>query len=35
MLALKRRLELLTSLPNAKLEKTMLQSTARDMAHGD
>jgi hypothetical protein len=35
MLALKRRLELLTSLPDAKLEKTMLQSTARDMAHGD
>lgn len=30
--ALKRRLELLTSLPAAKLEKTMLQSTARDMA---
>lgn len=30
--ALKRRLELLISLPAAKLEKTMLQSTARDMA---
>jgi protein-tyrosine-phosphatase len=30
--ALKRRLELLISLPVAKLEKTMLQSTARDMA---
>jgi protein-tyrosine-phosphatase len=30
--ALKRRLELLVSLPAAKLEKTMLQSTARDMA---
>ncbi|MBP6006350.1 MAG: arsenate reductase ArsC [Rhodoferax sp.] len=30
--ALKRQLELLTSLPAAKLEKTMLQSTARDMA---
>jgi protein-tyrosine-phosphatase len=31
--ALKRRLELLTSLPAAKLEKTMLQSTARGMAN--
>jgi len=30
--ALKRRLELLISLPEAKLEKTMLQSTARDLA---
>jgi len=30
--ALKRRLELLISLPAAKLEKTMLQSTARDLA---
>lgn len=30
--ALKRRLELLTSLPAVKLEKTMLQSTARDLA---
>jgi protein-tyrosine-phosphatase len=29
--ALKRRLELLISLPVAKLEKTMLQSTARDL----
>jgi protein-tyrosine-phosphatase len=34
MLALKRRLELLVSLPSAKLEKTMLQNTARDMAKG-
>lgn len=32
MLALKRRLELMVSLPAAKLEKNMLQSTARDMA---
>ena len=32
--ALKRRLELLTSLPPAKLEKTLLQSTARDLARG-
>jgi protein-tyrosine-phosphatase len=32
LLALKRRLELLVSLPAAKLEKTMLQSTAREMA---
>ena len=32
LLALKRRLELLVSLPAAKLEKTMLQSSARDMA---
>ncbi|MDI1247138.1 MAG: arsenate reductase ArsC [Rhodoferax sp.] len=32
MLALKRRLELLTSLPASKLEKTMLQSTARSLA---
>ena len=31
MLALKRRLELMVSLPAAKLEKTMLQSTVRDM----
>ena len=30
--ALKRRLELLVSLPTAKLEKTMLQTTARDLA---
>jgi protein-tyrosine-phosphatase len=30
--ALKRRLDILISLPAAKLEKTMLQSTARDMA---
>ncbi len=30
--ALHRRLELMTSLPPAKLEKTMLQSTARDLA---
>ena len=30
--ALKRRLELLTSLPVAKLEKTLLQSSARDLA---
>ncbi|NMM18634.1 MAG: arsenate reductase ArsC [Rhodoferax sp.] len=29
--ALKRRLELLTSLPAAKLEKTLLQSSARDL----
>ncbi|MBE0474015.1 arsenate reductase ArsC [Rhodoferax sp.] len=34
MLAIKRRLELLVSLPASKLEKTMLQSTARDMARG-
>ena len=32
LLALKRRLELLVSLPAAKLEKTMLQSSARAMA---
>ncbi|MCF8160875.1 MAG: arsenate reductase ArsC [Polaromonas sp.] len=32
LLALKRRMELLVSLPAAKLEKTMLQNTARDMA---
>jgi protein-tyrosine-phosphatase len=32
LLALKRRLELLTSLPHAKLEKTLLQGTARDLA---
>ena len=32
LLALKRRLELLVSLPDSKLEKTMLQTTARDMA---
>ena len=32
--ALKRRLELLTSLPPAKLEKALLQSTARDLAQG-
>ncbi|MCM2295191.1 arsenate reductase ArsC [Rhodoferax sp.] len=31
MLALKRRLELMVSLPATKLEKTMLQSTVRDM----
>ena len=30
--ALKRRLELLVNLPTAKLEKTMLQTTARDLA---
>ena len=34
LLALKRRLELMVSLPTAKLEKNMLQSTARDMARG-
>ena len=34
MLAIKRRLELLVSLPDAKLEKTMLQNTAREMALG-
>ncbi|MGB4358882.1 MAG: arsenate reductase ArsC [Rhodoferax sp.] len=34
MLALKRRLELLVSLPASKLEKTMLQDTAREMAKG-
>ncbi len=34
LLALKRRLELLVSLPSAKLEKSMLQSTAREMARG-
>lgn len=34
LLALKRRLDLLVSLPDSKLQKTMLQSTARDMAHG-
>jgi hypothetical protein len=32
MLALKRRLDLLVSLPAAKLEKTLLQNTARDLA---
>ena len=32
LLAFKRRLELLISLPAAKLEKTMLQRTARDLA---
>ena len=32
LLALKRRLELLISLPADKLAKTMLQSTARDLA---
>ena len=32
--ALKRRLELMVSLPAAKLEKTMLQNTAREMARG-
>ena len=32
--ALKRRLELLTSLPPATLEKTLLQSTARELAKG-
>lgn len=32
LLALKRRLELLVSLPASKLEKTMLQATARDLA---
>jgi protein-tyrosine-phosphatase len=32
LLALKRRLELLISLPVAKLEKSMLQSTARELA---
>jgi arsenate reductase (thioredoxin) len=32
LLALKRRMELLVSLPAAKLEKTMLQNTARDLA---
>ena len=31
LLALKRRLELLVSLPAAKLQKTMLQSTAREL----
>lgn len=34
LLALKRRLELLVSLPDSKLEKTLIQGTARDMAHG-
>ncbi|MDP3192850.1 arsenate reductase ArsC [Rhodoferax sp.] len=34
MLALKRRLELLVSLPVSKLEKSMLQTTAREMAKG-
>ena len=34
LLALKRRLELMVSLPTAKLEKNMLQTTARDMARG-
>lgn len=33
--ALKRRLELLISLPTAKLEKTMLQSTARELSKAD
>ena len=33
LLALKRRLELLTSLPPAKLEKTLLQSTARELSN--
>ncbi len=33
--ALKRRLEILISLPAEKLEKTMLQSTAREMAKGN
>lgn len=32
LLALKRRLELLVSLPPARLEKTLLQGTARDLA---
>ena len=32
LLAFKRRLDLLISLPAAKLEKTMLQSSARDLA---
>ena len=32
--ALRRRLELLISLPAAKLEKTLLQSTARELAQG-
>jgi len=32
MLAMKRRLELLTSLPTTKLEKGVLQGTARDLA---
>jgi len=32
MLALKRRLELLTSLPPEKLERALLQGTARDLA---
>jgi hypothetical protein len=34
MLALKHRLELLVSLPVSKLEKSMLQTTAREMAKG-
>ena len=34
LLDLKRRLELLVSLPDAKLEHAMLQATAREMAHG-
>jgi protein-tyrosine-phosphatase len=34
LLALKRRLDLLVSLPDSKLEKAMLQSTARDLALG-
>lgn len=34
MLALKRRLDLLVSLPAAKLEKTLLQNTARNLAQG-
>ena len=34
LLDLMRRLELLVSLPDAKLEHAMLQATARDMAEG-
>ena len=34
LLDLKRRLELLVSLPDAKLEHAMLQATAREMAKG-
>lgn len=34
LLALKRRLDLLVSLPDAKLEKTMLETTARELAKG-
>ena len=33
LLALHRRLALLTSLPTEKLERTMLQSTARELPH--